>query len=329
MEMGEKERPQIQYSRVLPSRTGVFRKFKDSSGEGLVRDGSFLPFLIEELVALGVIDIAIPMTSADSLFIHLLPASLRRRVVLVDKGLRSVKDLQAIFTPIAEEFQIEPKGLALTLQAKLSEDLQRAIGTLYLSLYDFLVGLENELQIDIDLPSTRASIATVRRSSRNPNSRANLAILSGILESYQLRTPDSLVLRSSAPDRLVSVFQEFIQDETYRLLSTQTHSLGFPAHLQRSLIILGRLAKQIAAKERFRQLVCVGSRVIAAATHVPVPDDETFAHLVRKGYLPPIVSLDKAFQKAKEAWKSAAPDLVVPEGFRGKVIDSGKKKTKE
>jgi len=303
---GKQENLKLRYNRILLDHAGFFRKYKTDSGEGIVRDLSSIQFLIEELVSSAVIDIGIPPSTLAFESTARLPAVLKERVILIDKNFRSIAKLQAIFAPIAEEFGVEFKQRSLILRQsgnKVSDPLLHAIAELYYTLYKFLLGLEYELQIDIDLQSIKKAITILRQFSRSPNSRANLAILSGIFETYKPQTLTSLEFHSVAPDRLISLFQEFVQDETYRQMSVQAHSLGFPARVQRSLTIIGRLAKKFIIKAPFKQIVNVSSRVISTATHMPVPDAEMAVSLIKKEYLPPIISLKRPIQKAKETWK--------------------------
>lgn len=279
-----------------------------------IRSGSSLSFLVEEFVSLAVAEIAVPEGSRASEFIYLLPDSLKRRVVVVD-NLKAYTKLQAIFAPIAEEFDIEfsPDKFIFKegLPKELSIKLPKAIMKLYLNIYRFLLGLENQLQIDIDLESSKRAIATLLRSSRNPDSRANLATFSGIFETYAPQTVDSLVLRSGAPEQLISIFQEFLEDETYKHMSVQAHYLGFPAHLRRSVVILGRLAKKLITKAPFKAIVNLSSKGISAATSLPIPDSEMYASLINTGYFPPIVSYKEAAQKAKERFAEQHPQYKI------------------
>jgi len=235
---------------------------------------------------LGVIDIAIHPIHHLAEFIGVLPLGLKKRIVLIDEDLRSISKRNAILAPIAEEFNIELGTYFIKYRKTLPEDLSSAIADLSWHLRSFLLGLEHELQIDIDLQRTQKAISILRQVSRNPDSRANLAILSGIFE-------------------------------TYRQMSVHVHSLGFPTRMRRSITIVGRLAKRLVTKAPFRQIVNLCSKGITTATHVPVPDSEMCASLIKKDYFPPIVSFQKAvYQAVEEAWISTKPDFVAPKGIQ-------------
>lgn len=303
-------RSKVNHNRVLLE--GIFLREISfpNGGKGAAVDGSSLWFVVEELVSFAVTDIALIGGYPAADFVDTLPASLKRRIVIVDKKQKCRSRADAILAPMADEFQVTLRGPGIEFRRALDPEVQRAIAVVYFYLYTYLLGLENELQIDINLGSFKESISVLRKASRNPEFRATLAILAGVLETYSPQSITTFELRSSAPDRLVTLFQEFIADETYREMSTHTHLLGFPIHLQRSMTLLGRLAKQLVTKSPFKDLVNLSSKGISAATSLPIPTSEMYEPLLKTGYLPPIVSYGGAVQKAREAWALANPDYV-------------------
>jgi hypothetical protein len=300
----------VNHNRVLLE--GIFLREIDfpDGRKGAAVDGSSLLFVVEELVSLAVTDIALIEAYPAADFVDTLPESLKRRIVIIDKRRKCRSRADAILAPMVEEFQVELDGPALLFRGNLSREVQGSIAVIYFYLYTYLLGLENELQIDINLARFKQSISVLRKASRSPEFRATLAILAGILETYSKRSLTTFELRSTAPDRLVTLFQEFIADETYREMSTHAHFLGFPIHLQRSMTLLGRLAKRLVTKPLFKDLVSLSSKGISTATSLPTPTSEMYETLLKNGYLPPIVSYGGAVQKAREAWALANPDYV-------------------
>jgi hypothetical protein len=307
--MDEQKTKKLNCNRILLE--SVFMRrfyYPDGILKAAYVDGSSLPFLIEEFVSLAVTEVAIVKNFPASDFIDHLPQGLKNRVVLV-KEQQAFSKLQALFAPIAEEFELV-LSYGIQYLKPLPRDLSDSIGTLYFSLHTYLIALEHELQIDINLRAVKNAIAALRQSSRNPQARSNLAILSGIFETYDYKQLDSVELHSSAPERLISIFQEFVEDETYRNMSTHAHSLGFPIYARRSMTVLKRLAKKLVSKAPFKDIVNLSSRGISTATSLPIPDSDMYASMIKKGYLPPIVPLDEAIKRAKKSWESINPDYV-------------------
>jgi hypothetical protein len=165
------------------------------------------------------------MTPAAT-FVKHLPIVLRERVIIVDKNQKTRTRLLALFEPLAEEFQIT-MGVGLGFSEKLPKELSESLATLFFKLHDYLLGLEYGLQVDIDINVLRSATTNIKRFARNPEGRTNLAVLSGILSTYKAQTIPALRMKSYASSELVDLFQGFVEDRTYELLSHQAHLLGF------------------------------------------------------------------------------------------------------
>jgi hypothetical protein len=309
---------QIQYNKILlPDALPFIRMLVTSTGRAVVGDGSGLQFLVEEFIALGAIEVAVDACSSISNVVGQLPRAYKKRVIIVNKREKVSKKLKGFLNPIADEFDLKfcPPN-SMSGNRKTPEKVLTAAYGLQRSLYWFLMALDYKLQVDVDLTSMKNDIGTLRQLSRNPDSRANLAVLSGILETYNPITYSSLSLHSTAPSQLVQVFQEFAQDEAYREISAQAHLLGFPAHARKAVVNIGRLSREFVTKSPFKQIVNLSSKLISAATSLPLPDADSVASLVRDAYLPPIIPLKKAIQKAKETWEEVNPSFIPLKDFQ-------------
>lgn len=315
----QKERQATRYNRVLIRHPGSGRTFKTSNGWGFVIDLSALPFLVEELVALGATGVAIRATGlgghrASDIF----PRVLSGRVSVIRRERQTLGEVQAIMAPILEEFGMvmhEPGLLRCMKTTPVDVDLATKVLTIASDLETFLLGLHYRLQIDVKLGTLKQCVNGVRRSSRNPDSRANLAVLAGILDTYEPQTVSCLALQPQASQDLTDLFKQFVQDVTYREISNHQYTLGFPARIKRSTVLIGRLVKTMVTKGRLKHLVKTGTKLISAASRAPELDTELAALLLTKSYLPPIVSLQEAVCRAHEDWQSAGPDFVPPDGF--------------
>jgi hypothetical protein len=284
--------------------------FYRSSGKGRKRDASSWPFIVEELIAFGATDIAIPKISLALYAMDVLPDSLRKRIQIIDKK-RAVLDASNLFfSPIAEEFGLKVGAWSLTRMRNIPQNLELAVVELYFNMYTFFLGLEYQLEIDLNIDSIKQSIEVLRSHARDSVSRARLAVLTGVLNCYGPSKVDSIILKPSSNTRLIELFAEFVQDETYRQISNNFHKLGYPAHLKRSITLIGRLSRKFITNAPFKQVVDISSKIIATASSLPLPDSKLGASLVKKKYLPPVVPVRKAMSRAKAAWEKAEKPFV-------------------
>lgn len=300
------------YNRVLLTEIGFMRPVRVKGAPGLVRDGSALAYQIEELIALGTMEIAIKDCPMNKAFRDNLSTKLRNRVRLIDGKQKCLSRVKALLTPMAEELCLELQDYSVDIKKKLDEDTQWAATHLYFHLQNFLLGVEYRLQIDIDIANMKSSVDHLRRALRSPESRAVASILAGILCTYQPISLFTAVVRPTAKQQLISLFEEFVQDETYRHLSEESHRIGIPQRVKRAVTMLRRHAKKLISKPAFREVTDLSSKAITAATQVPVPGADAYNSLVPSGYLPPVVSLRKVSENARAVWLAQKPDIVFP-----------------
>lgn len=148
-------RDDLPLSRVLAKRPGFYRTLRRGNDLGRLYDKSSLPFLVEEFVASAAVDIAVTATSPAVEHLGELPAALRSRVVLIDEDGRVGKQLAAVLEPLGDEFHFSFTESLREIHTTTStpEPLRPVIGALLYSLYDFLLGAEYRLQVDIDPPA--------------------------------------------------------------------------------------------------------------------------------------------------------------------------------
>lgn len=306
----------VSYSRVLlPDSALVFRTLRDSEGNAVyASDGSILQFMVEELIRLGVIDIAISGRSQLSRVVQSLPDTFRRRIVLVDAENACTAKTRVLMLPVFEEFGVEADNdlSGYRYRSSLSHQLSLSIISLTENIRTFLVGLEYQLQVDVNLDRIKEDIRTVLAVSRDPLSRANLTTLEGILRTYEPRTIDGIVLKSMAPDRLIAIFDEFVHDESYRDFSSNTKSLGHPQQLARYIHKVRDAARNVLASPDLKPLVRPGQRALLASGHLPQVESEPYEHILQTRYLPTVVSLREPVQRARRTWRSIRPPFLPP-----------------
>lgn len=298
------------YNSVLVHEPPFFRAFRD--GKVLIRDASSLPFILEEVVSYGAVDIAIPARSLSSLALDSVSDVLKRRVRVIDEDFKIWEMDRTVREPIRADFGLRyfPEGgEAMTFDEKLPSQVERAVLRLEHDWYDFLLGLTFKLQIDVGITELRRSIEILRENAKTPETRAILATFAGVLSTYRTHEVGVIEMVPRASERLVEVFQAFLEDSTYLSMSRNFHELGFPQRLKAGLSRVGTLAKRLVRKSAFKKVVGLGSKSITAATQIPLPEADLGERLLEKKYLPPIITLGHAVEKAHRAWSGSGVDF--------------------
>jgi hypothetical protein len=226
-----------------------------------------------------------------------------------------------LLAPLQQEFGVKLFGPIIgpvSYPANMQEGLGHAISSLYWTLDTFLIGLFNKVQIDIDLAAFLGAAATVRHASRNMMLRTTLASLEGVLRTYRAYDSPAIVARPAAQLELITLFNQLVEDSAYVAASKQASALGIPGRLHRALVLLRRACERVLRRPTYRKTLDLGSRVVEAATHVPVPDSEVAEQLLAqgRGFLPPVVRVRTHIVNAIKAWEHAFPertsDWVIP-----------------
>ena len=296
------------FNSVLLTEPPFFRKFKG----GMTRDVSAYPFMIEEIVSYGAVNIGVPRNSLSLFALDSLPAILKRRIKIVDKKLRTLRMDRALREPICKEFglrRLPPGGTSFTFDRPLSKPVEDAVCCLEFDWYPFMLGLEHGLQIDVDVARMREAAMLLRGHAKDGASRAVLATMAGILAPYEPAQTGVIEMVPTESDELVQTFRVLAEDETYRAISKEFHKIGFPSRLRERLLRIVTLSKRLVRKREFKNTVTLGTKTISAATQVPLPDGELGERLLRKQYLPPTMSLAPALRKAKDAWEKSGREF--------------------
>lgn len=292
------------FNSILVTQPPFFREFK--AERALIRDASSFPFIIEEIVSFGALGIAIPGWSLSNLAIDSLPPILRRRIKIIDKGLRILKMDRALREPICKEFGLKrrlPGGHVITFERSLPKPIENAVLCLEAKWYLFMLGLEHGLQIDIDASGMRKAALLLRRHAKDSPTRAVLATMAGILAPYGPKQTGVIEMVPAESGELVQTFLALVEDEMYRAISKEFYSIGFPSRLREGLSRIATLSKRLVRKREFKNIITMGTKTVTAATQIPLPDGELGERLLRKNYLPPTLSLAPALEKAKDAWR--------------------------
>jgi hypothetical protein len=309
-------------NRVLVPPIPVGCSFQDETGgEWTAWNYSFVPFLMEEFIALGVMDVVLSSGEEPDYLRSIIVPELRPRL-LVERCEAGV-DSARILAPIAEEFGYEFDAGAAVLKRANGESLAEGpVGEIFsvaCALEKLLIGIKYEAEISLNLARVKQDLVSLANVCRSGRSRATIAVLRGILNAYAPVQTDAVIIRPSTTDRQIRLFLTFVEDSTYREMSQAAHAFGIPGRLERSRQLFSRAARALILKAPFRQTVNLGSKIISAATHVPIPDADVAASLFHKEYLPAVVDVDDAVARAIEQWKRVAPTAAPPQSLGRKL----------
>lgn len=310
---------EVHYNRVLLTDLGFFRR-ADTEGLWIFRDGSGLQYQIEELIASGAVEISVEASDMAVEFIKMLPPTLKKRTSIVDRRHKCLKRTQSLIAPIADELSLEIEHGAFRFGSKTPHDLGDAATTVYFNIHPFLLGIEHELQVEIDIERLISSIQMLREKLRSPASRATIVELEGILGTYKQNSVDSITIKSDASKEHVQLFKEFVEDQQYLRLSEEYYRLGLPDYMKRAVTLIGRLTRKLIKKPVFRETAGLSSKIVSTATKIPMPNSEMWEALLRKEYLPPIISLKRVMEKAERSWDKTRPNPVLPPGLDKKLL---------
>ena len=304
----------VELNRVYLPIWGFEREYETEYESGWFRDVTSFEFIVEALIAHSASQIALQSwgEERDVKLLDHLPKSLRKRIKFIDTDFSALRFAHLVFSPVFEEYHIKPfrpGSYALTIpEGLLNEPIQEDIFHSWILLPQFLLGLRYKLEVDIDIGQFRRALSAIRQKSRNPESRANMSILEGILGCYRLGKIEGLRITPSAVKEQEESFIRFLEDSDYEELSKANFGLGFPPHFKKYSTRIRHLVRRIVSNDRFPHIFEACSRPLSVATQVPMPSSDLVKTLVPSSYLPPIVSLEPALHEAREAWKHSVGD---------------------
>jgi hypothetical protein len=273
-------------------------------------DGSSLPFIVEELISRGAIHLALDSRSFYFRAADALAHPFKKRVWKIDEHDKCGERIHVIMAPILREAQLNYSGnytWGSTMHSKFGKAVVELCDE---HLRPFLLGIEYQLQIDINLRRIRSRLRVLNQYLSSADSRAHLAMLNMVFGAYQRCSVNELVLKPASAQQRAEAFQRFIEDATYRQLSTESRSFGFSRLVRRAIKEFDRLSDYLITSSPLRQFVSMGAAAIAAVTKIPAPSEKLLASLATEAYLPPIVSLKQATMRATKAWRAARPPFI-------------------
>ncbi len=295
--------PASSCSGVLLSRPGFFRGFRLENGcLGTALDASSFPFIVEEFVAHGAGYVAIPDDNAGSVDLMGHPELYPCSVSVIETA--RAKELRASFLAEAqEEANVRIEGGAFLCNGSEATERTMSFVRVAMDLEIFLLAVENQLILDVDLNDFVRKVAVLRRSLRGPLARGKLAKLEAVLRGYCVRPITGLGVRySQHPD---------FSTRIATLLGTAEYQ-GFSS----TVIELGRPDVQGAALRRIAE---AATKVEALAVDVSIAQhrfglgrslSEVEPPEVLPGaFVPPVLDGEALYRKSLASYLQARPDF--------------------
>jgi hypothetical protein len=287
------------FTRILLPQVAVFEEVSSSH---IRATGRLLPFLLEEFISRGAIEIIIEDPWRYKAELTQLPLAMRGHIKVSHSSKKSWDISRKLFEPFFDEYELKAESGGVSHMRTPREEDKKIIDAGVQTFFDlpaFLSALRLRAQLDFDLRAVKRNIALLRDRSRSPEMRANSSALLGIFSAYETVTHDALVLHANAPEEVAQRFLDFAEDLYFQRLSEELHILGFLEPAIANIPKINRAVRAIFKRPVAKKIADLGSRAVTVATGVPVPDTSLAEALLVSRYLPPVINLRTALAKAK------------------------------
>lgn len=201
-----------------------------------------------------------------------------------------VERKRALLAPLEDEYSVQFLELGVIFRKSSKLSLEQTMSMMRISecLYQFLAGMQWRAEIELPILKFKESVSLLRASAVSPDSRAILARLEGLLNTYKSTDVPALRHSSNATPELASAFVRLCEDAEYRRLSASVHSLSVGQRAVQSMRVSRRAARAVVKSPAFAPLFKFGGRLLQVFTGAPVPDADLPALIGGGVYMPPI-----------------------------------------
>lgn len=299
--------------RVLLPSIVVFERRDDGV---IYATGKALPFILEELVALGISEVVVSDRWRYDEILPTLPRIYTKVLRFTDEREADVATVSKIFEPFFDEFRIETdKYLAgfrhfggLSDDAKEQATIDAGL-TACIKLLPFLTALREKSHCHFELDQMLKNLRQLAKGCRSPEMRANIAILKGVFTNYERTTHAALKTRVNSSISISDLFEELLDDAHYRALSHQVSLLGFRQKTFQIRRNITRLVKSLTQSRRGKQVFDYGSAAISLAASMPAPKSEMLEGFAHHSFLPPVVDISAAIRAARTRMRSTHSEI--------------------
>ena len=278
-------------------------------------DAHAMPVVVHELISHGAIAVATHAGSGLAKNCEDFAPPLAKRIKVLDSDQRVLTQTRSLTRPLARSLGFDPDRLGIIDQPitasiaylfELPVERRRLWSDVLLVMncvYQLLLGVRYELQIDIPLENLKEALLRVRQEGLDDLSGTSVAFLLAAANSYEFANVGSFRFSfSQAPQEWVSEFERFVRDSDYHEYGIQRRALGWADQTQDTLERTWALADQVTKKKSLRDLVRFAIRTVGLSkglpksSSIPLLDHWT-------GYLPPVVSTVGPILDAQNRWQ--------------------------
>jgi hypothetical protein len=144
----------------------------------------------------------------------------------------------------------------------------------------------------------RQALLWLQKVIDDPDAKARIVVLNGILSSYTIGKLDSLTLRTGSEACAAQVLEELVDDAEYERLSNDYFRLGIPSLVKQAANRIRVKVRRLLSRSRFTSVLDFTAKGVATAAHVPLPDSALVRALTPDGYLPPFVGIETPVRRA-------------------------------
>ena len=273
------------------------------------RDASPLKYMVEELISLSATSIIIPQSHPLAEYLHLLPKSCRPWIETIDTMAIRQK-LDNLLSPIYSDLGVIRRGTKFGFSAHW----QRELIDYERQIYDFMIGSEFRLGVELDVAKLRRLSAMFRDHAKRDYSRTTLSCLEGIFNCYDSAEFPTLRVTPDHQSEILRRFHELIKHSEYLSASKNIGNLGSVSRKEKATAAIHRALSSVAKDPKWRGMFTLASKLFTFATNIPLPGTSELKDILSKGYFPPIVEILPAITRATERCEKEGAQHIPMEG---------------
>jgi hypothetical protein len=308
------ELPNLEHGRILLPNVSMFREIHDpkTRAPSYYNDVSILFYLIEEFVRFGAMDVAVDAYRYVNA-LPTLPKVFRSRIIEVDHAASTAAMLE-IIRPVALEHNVEITASAYGLESfkgspAIPDEVQSSLFPLALDLEVFICGMRHGLLVALDLKRIREAIKILLEISTSLESRANLVTLEQLFSFYRPHRVGAATMTSTAPARMIELFEDLVSNSLYQELSQQVPLMGLIGQGSEGARAVTQAARRLTDYEETLSFSRYSAFLPSEDLRFNNSEARDYFNLK---YFPPIVSMGKAIERAQIRWQQLTPEFVPP-----------------
>lgn len=319
-----------EFARVLMPDVPVATSYRIANAEGASVDYSVYPFVVEELVSVGVCSMAVVRGTGPDLAIPLLPNFLRERITVIEPSTHSEK-IKRLFVPVEEELDKELSFSGIPVFGVSTQGptpapidaIVHACACLYPAIFKLMLGMQYGLQIEIDLAEAARASSYLRKKLRSPKARGVFAIVAGVLSAYTVTELDTVEFSTRVlPRERARLLAQLLDEQDYRLMGHGGYQLGVPDLIGNALKAFAIYSRKLLELSTYRDALQSTSRSVQAVLVSPFTSLRSREPDLSGLYLPPVFSYHTVQRRAQESWLEIRPEpLLRRQPIEGLEVD--------